>query len=203
MQIMEGSMKTHIFVDFWNFQLSINNVATSAYRVDWLKVSPWLIAQASKAVGRSLSFEGTHVYMSYSPHSQKDAALRDFATNVLNRFPGIQVSLVERKAQSAPICQNCHQSITICPHCGSKVLRTIEKGVDTAIVTDMVNYAWEGALEVAILVSSDRDFIPVVHMLSAKGYKVVNAHFPPMGMNLASECWASLDVTKGLADLSR
>lgn len=79
----------------------------------------------------------------------------------------------------------------------------VEKGVDTAIVTDMVKFAWEGSLEVAILVSSDRDFIPAVQMLTAKGYKIINAHFPPTGMNLAGTCWASIDIKKGLADLSR
>lgn len=94
-------MKTHIFIDFWNFQLGVNNVATSTYRADWQKISPWLISQASAAVGRSLIYEGTHVYMSYSPNSKKDASLKDFATNVLSRFPGMQVSLVECKAQSA------------------------------------------------------------------------------------------------------
>ena len=90
--------------------------------------------------------------MSYSPQSKKDAPLKDFATNVLSRFPGIQVSLVERKAQSAPTCPTCHKSIENCPHCGNPIARMVEKGVDTAIVTDMVKFAWEGALEAAILV---------------------------------------------------
>lgn len=196
-------MKTHIFIDFWNLQLSVISAATSSYRLDWKKISPWLIAQASNVVGRTLSFDGTHVYMSYSPNSKKDAGLRDFATNVLSRFPGVQVSLVERKAQTAPICPTCHQPITSCPHCGNALTRTVEKGVDTAIVTDMVKFAWEGALEAAILVSSDRDFIPAVQMLTAKGYKVINAHFPPTGMNLAGACWASIDVRKGLSELAR
>ncbi len=196
-------MKTHIFIDFWNFQLGINSVAPQNYRTDWRKISPWLVAQATSVVGRPLSFEGTHVYMSYSPNSVKDAPLKDFATSVLSRFPGVQVSLVERKAQSAPTCPTCHKPIPNCPHCSSPINRMVEKGVDTAIVTDMVKFAWENSMETAILVSSDRDFIPVVQMLTAKGYKVINAHFPPKGMNLASACWASIDIKKGLADLSR
>ena len=95
-------MKTHIFIDFWNFQLGVNSVATPTYRADWQKISPWLIAQASAAVGRSLIYEGTHVYMSYSPNSKKDAPLKDFATNVLSRFPGMQVCGVLSCRTSAP-----------------------------------------------------------------------------------------------------
>jgi uncharacterized LabA/DUF88 family protein len=34
-----------------------------------------------------------------------------------------------------------------------------EKGVDTRIVTDMMSLAWNGAYDVAVLVSADRDFI--------------------------------------------
>ena len=109
----EDFVKTHIFVDFWNFQLSINSVATSAYRVDWQKVSPWLVSEASKALKRPLVYEGTRVYISYSSSSKKDAALRDFANNVLSRFAGIQVSLVERKSRGAATCPTCHKPISV------------------------------------------------------------------------------------------
>lgn len=195
-------MKTRVFIDFWNFQLSINDI-DPAYRIDWRKVSPWLIGEASNIVGRSLSHEGTQVYMSYDPGNKKDSGLRDFALNVLGRFPGIQVSLLERKARNAPVCPSCHQPIENCPHCGKLMTRTIEKGVDTAIVTDMLKLAWEGALEAGILVSSDRDFIPAVEVLSTKGYKVINAHFPPQGMHLARACWASIGLKNGLAHFQR
>ena len=67
----------------------------------------------------------------------------------------------------------------------------------------MLKLAWEDALDVAILVSSDRDFIPAVELLTSKGYKVINAHFPPRGMHLARECWASVDLKKGLTILAR
>ena len=141
----EDTVKTHIFIDFWNFQLSINSLATSAYRVDWQKVSPWLVAESSKILGRSLVYEGTRVYISYSSTSKKDAALRDFAINVLSRFASIQVSLVHRKSLSAATCPTCHKPISFCPHCGLPIAGTIEKGVDTAIVTDMLKLASEDA----------------------------------------------------------
>ena len=46
---------------------------------------------------------------------------------------------------------------------------TEEKGVDTAIATDMMRLAWDSNYDVAVLVSSDRDFIPVVQSLETKG----------------------------------
>ena len=51
----------------------------------------------------------------------------------------------------------------------------MEKGVDTAIITDLLTLAWEGAYDVAILVSSDADLVSGVERLQAKGLKVGNA----------------------------
>ena len=50
---------------------------------------------------------------------------------------------------------------------------TEEKGVDTRMVTDMISFAWSDAYDVALLVSADRDFVPVAEFLQTKGIKVV------------------------------
>lgn len=79
----------------------------------------------------------------------------------------------------------------------------IEKGVDTSIVTDLLSLAWEGSWDIAVLLSSDRDFIPSVTRLQDKGFKIINAHFPPQGMDLARTCWAGLDLRAALPCLAR
>ena len=50
-----------------------------------------------------------------------------------------------------------------------------EKGVDTAIVTDLLSLAGEDAYGVAILLSSDADHIPAAEWIQARGRKVINA----------------------------
>ena len=69
-----------------------------------------------------------------------------------------------------------------------------EKGIDTAIVTDMIGLAWEDAYDVAILVSSDSDFIPAVEHVQRRGLKVIQAGFLNTGNALAAPCWASFDL---------
>ena len=80
---------------------------------------------------------------------------------------------------------------------------TVEKGIDTAIVTDMISLAWENAWDIAILVSSDRDLIPPVEFLTTRGRKVINAYFPPTGAHLARTCWASINLQPLLKELKR
>ena len=197
--------KVRVFVDFWNFQLSLNEVVPDGYRPDWIRVRDWLVKRAQDLVlpdhSQTLQFEGIHVYLSYNPKTTPGGKLHRWATTVLARFPGFDVTCLERKAKGPPTCPGCHQHIEDCPACGSKMIRTVEKGIDTAIVTEMITLAFEDAWHVAVLASSDRDFIPAVSYLGKKGHKVIHAGFPPKGMDLASTCWASIDVRQGLSEI--
>ena len=71
---------------------------------------------------------------------------------------------------------------------------TEEKGVDARIATDMIRLAWIGNYDVAVLASSDRDFIPVVEFLETRNIKVIHCTFPEQGMELARTCWGSIDI---------
>ena len=58
---------------------------------------------------------------------------------------------------------------------------TEEKGVDVRMATDMISLAWADNYDIAVLVSSDRDFVPVAEFLETRGIKVIHGAFPPMG----------------------
>jgi uncharacterized LabA/DUF88 family protein len=196
-------MRTRIFVDFWNLQLTINENTSPGYKLDWKRLSPLLINEAQNLLGQPLQFEGTNVYLSYNPNTPKGKGLHNWSVTVLDRLPGIRVIAKERKAKSPPMCPDCHHLINVCPHCGGRMARTVEKGIDTAIVTDMISLAWEKAWDVAVLVSSDHDYIPLVEFLNNKGLRVINAYFPPKGAHLARTCWASIDLRLHLSNLAR
>jgi len=132
-----------------------------------------------------------------------DVKLRDWATKFLDMVSGVTVVLKERVKKHPPVCQACHRPIGTCCHCGTPLSLTEEKGVDVAIATDMIKLAWEDAYDWAVLVSSDRDFIPAVEFLDGKGRKVLHAGFPPRGSELAAKCWGSLDLRSHLSLLER
>jgi uncharacterized LabA/DUF88 family protein len=196
-------MKLRIFLDFWNFQLTLNELAGKDYRADWKKLPLWILEQAKLLTDPTLILQETRVYLSFDPRKPEDKKLRDWANNTLDHFPGVHVIMVERGPKNPPTCPVCHKEIDPCPHCNSSMAGTIEKGVDTAIVTDLLSLAWESAWDVSVLVSSDRDFIPAVELLNRKDFRVINAHFPPKGMELARNCWASIDLRLAIRDISR
>lgn len=201
-----SKLRIRVFVDYWNFQLQLNEreahlqgLADFRFKIDWNALGPWLAVKACGVLSvdsTAHSYEGIGIYTSYNPGSKEGPGFKKWAMNWLNRQPGVEVSCRERKPRSLLKCPTCHKSIQACPHngCGKPLTGTIEKGVDTLIATDMVRLAWEDAYDVAVLASSDSDLVPAVEFLRLKGRKVIQAGFPPVGIDVATACWGSFDV---------
>ncbi len=205
--------RVRVFVDYWNLQLTLNERESSEthqpdarFQLDWRALPEWLAKQAAEAtkIG-SFIFEGVIVHASYDKNSGEGRKFNSWATTWLNRQPGVQVICHERRPRTQPKCTVCHQPITHCPRpeCGERIAGTIEKGVDTAIATDMIRLAWEDAYDIGVLASSDADLVPAVHFLDQKGKKIVQAGFPPKGVDLATACWASFDIFAKRAEIRR
>ena len=141
-------------------------------------------------------YEGTIIYTSANTKTAEGKKFAAWATNWLDRQAGIQVELFERHPKSHSKCNVCHKPISQCPHCKELLTGTVEKGVDTAIATDMIRLAWAGAYDVAILCSSDADLVPAVQFLETKGVKVIQGGFPPAGSHLGKACWGCVDLFK-------
>jgi len=60
--------RVRVFVDFWNFQLSANDVVGRSFRLDWSTLSRWLGVEAAALISgvaaSDLQFEGSTVYLS-------------------------------------------------------------------------------------------------------------------------------------------
>ena len=188
-------MRVRVFVDFWNFSLSLRGV-DDTFRTVWEPIGPAFAREAAKIVDPAdkATFEGLHVYGSYDPLAN-DGPFKNWFQNVLDKMPGVDAHLRQRqKLKSHPKCPSCKDKVETCPSCSSDMRGTQEKGVDTAIVTDMIKLAWVDAYDVAVIVSSDRDFVPVAEFLQTRGIKVIHAAFPPKGNELSQKCWGSFDV---------
>jgi uncharacterized LabA/DUF88 family protein len=57
------------------------------------------------------------------------------------------------------------------------------KGVDIALTKDMLMHAFFGNYEIAVLVSGDGDYVPVVEEIKRLGKRVVVAFFTDEGLN--------------------
>ena len=198
-------MNLRIFVDYWNFQLTWNERTGSA-RCDWPQLPGSLTRAATSLLASaglgSLTLQETRVYAGYE--AGREAALKNWLHNFLDRQPGFRVFTSERHWRAHPVhCRTCGMSPNVCPSCNSEFGRAAEKTSAARIVTDLIGLAWEGAYDVAVLVSSDKDFIPAVDYLQSKNIHVINATWHSRGHELAKICWASFELDNFTSALIR
>lgn len=206
-------MRVYVFIDYWNLQLTLNQkvserdkVPDPRVKIDWQRVGPVFVQEVNKIVnGTSPSYEGTQIYTSFNPSTDEGKKFKNWATTWLDRQPGINVQIRERKPKALPKCPVCHKDITHCPHtgCQKPIVATVEKGIDTLLVTDLVRLAISNSYDVAVLASSDADMVPAVEFVQTLGKKIIQAGFPPIGVDLATQCWASFDVMKIAKQIER
>ncbi len=199
-------LRARIFIDFWNFQLAWNRLSHQD-RCDWQRLPPALLGQArvvlqAAGVETELSLEETIVHASVDPLGE--ARLRGWLTNWLDHRPSFDVKIRDRRARRKDIhCRQCGTTTRHCPNCGEEYMGRPEKGVDAAVVTDLLSLAWQGAYDLAVLVTSDADYIPAVEHVQAKGLKVVNAGWRDRGHELQGACWGSFHIDAIQEELCR
>jgi uncharacterized LabA/DUF88 family protein len=188
-------MRVKIFIDFWNFQLSWNEYhqrrgIREIVRIPW---KPLLYETLVREVDPTGVYAGTHVYASYDPNNEADRALRRFL-HAMDGFPGYDVLVKERKPQSPIRCPNCREPISTCPHCGERIQRTVEKGVDTALATDLIRFGIDGHYDRAVLLAADADHVPAVEFLGQRMKQVTHAWFRGHAHELRNASWDHLLV---------
>jgi len=191
-------VRGRIFIDFWNFQLNWNG-RMDVRRCDWRALPGAIIGEAERLIAETgasepISLEETLLYASVDP-TGPEANLRKWLTTVVERMPSYRVKIRERRPQKRSIhCGSCGTDTASCPSCQEPFTHRPEKGVDTAIVTDLLSLAHQQSYDVALLVSSDADFIPAVEYLQSNGLKVINASWAGYGYDLKGKCWGSFDL---------
>lgn len=184
-----------VFVDFWNYELSMKALDPT-FLTDWFKLPQVIVQEVSQLLQMPAHYERCFVFGSYDSSSAKDAKLYSWATTKLSAVPGMNVRFLPRQQRTkGPQCTGPeHHEITNCPYCNASMLGTQEKGVDTQIVTEMLNKAYSNQCDTIVLVSADKDFVPAVEKLLNKGVKVIHARMSNYGYELTRKSWGNFDL---------
>jgi uncharacterized LabA/DUF88 family protein len=193
----EIPVKIMFFIDFWNYELTMKELDPH-FLTDWFLLPSVITQEVSKLFDAPVQYERCFIFGSYDLASLRDAKLWGWASNVLAKVPGVSVNFVQRQQRrNGPCCTGSkHHEIRACPECGASMLGTQEKGVDTQIAVEMLDMAFSGRCDAVVLVSADKDFIPVVDKLWLRNIKVIHAYFPNHGNELSGKCWGSFNLFK-------
>lgn len=204
---MADKQRVRIFVDFWNLQLNWNEYHHKAgqglMQIPWKELPSVLTAEVSK--GQPSRFTGAHVYAGVDQTNPKDAKLNKWFHHVLASYTGYIIEVRGRKPRRSIRCQEetCKTPITNCPACKGALKGTVEKGVDAAIITDLLTLAFDDNYDTAILISGDADHAPAVQYIQKKTDKqVVQAFFKDHGDELRNACWDHVFLDDLMAKLA-
>ena len=139
--------RSRVVVDYWNLQVTlndkeraVNNQPNYRFQINWRDFHSGVAGEAAKiAKLADFTYDGAIIYASHNPQSAP--SFRRWITTWLDRQPGIQVVLLARTPKMPPTCPTCHTLMDNSPNCGNKIVGTVEKGVDTALVTDTIRLA--------------------------------------------------------------
>jgi hypothetical protein len=192
---MADKSRVRIFVDFWNFQLNWNEYHSAAgsgkvIYIPWKELPSVLVAETSS--GQAAKFAGAHVYASIDPDNSRDRKLNQWLHHTLASYTGYSIDVRERRPRKTIRCQqeNCKAFVETCPVCKHPLKGTVEKGVDAAIITDLISMAFDDNYDVGILVSGDADHAPAVKYIQRKTDKqIIQAFFKAHGDELRNACW--------------
>jgi len=86
--------------------------------------------------------------------------------------------------------------------CKKRLRRTVEKGIDAAIITEMVEMGFDGVYDIAVLASNDADLAQATTFIQNRiGKHIYNLWFPGKGDTLRNACWYYLPMPRLLSDL--
>jgi uncharacterized LabA/DUF88 family protein len=197
--------RVRIFIDFWNFQLGWNqyherkgNLKEDS-RIPWDQVLPKVLVGRANPGGR---YAGTHVYASTDPNNPSDAGLNRFL-HAMDGFDGYNVTNKERRSVAVGLrCGGCKSVTNKCANCGNPLKRTVEKGIDTALLTDLIRSTIDNTYDQAILITEDSDFVPAINFIQERwGKQIVHAYFRGKSDELRNACWKHIFIDDMMSDL--
>ena len=190
-----------LFVDYWNFMNTLKHEARvrgETASVDWVGFNRWLAEQASQLLDSGyIEFARVHFFTSYNPDTISGSHQKAFFRGDLRKqdeHHSVWVNAQGRQ-RNPPNCPRCHEEIGECPNCGTDMRGYEEKGVDVALAVRMMGEMHEGRLGAAVLISADRDFIPLVREIRRYGVIALHAGFPSGGGAVRDRCDAAIDVS--------
>jgi uncharacterized LabA/DUF88 family protein len=193
--IQSGQRRIKIFVDFWNVVINARNLCKD-FDVDvhWDKIIGHLIQETRQGHFDETNGELAGCYI-FGSKSQSNPEEFKFVKRVLDRYgsqSGLFFSFVDRVSK---------QTAAKCSACGESVKINSESGVDVLLTVEMIKHALMREHEYLALVSSDRDFIPLLSFLKDQGQRVLHVAAGNTDREMRAVTWAQVELLENYPHL--
>lgn len=186
--IQTGSRRLKIFVDFWNVVISARQ-QTKKFEIEvkWNVLADQMVSETRQDYHDETpgTLAGCYIFGSYSRSDPKQNEFIDRTLDGYGSLPGLFFSFSERvKKETSLKCSKCG-------HLNSQIA---ESGVDVILTVEMIKHAAMREHEYLALISSDRDFIPLLSYLKDQGQRVLHGATEEPNREMRSLTWKQIDL---------
>lgn len=195
--IQPSQRRLKIFVDFWNVIISARN-QSSKFELNfrWDRLADDLLTATRVSIFDEsvASLAGCYIFGSYS---KSNANENDFVKKTLDQYgssPGLYFDFKERVKK---------ETLIKCRTCGDHVSQSSEAGVDVLLTVEMIKHAAMREHDYLALVSSDRDFVPLLSFLKDQGQRVLHVSTGVAQREMRSLSWTQVELENYYPSLCR
>jgi uncharacterized LabA/DUF88 family protein len=186
--IQSGPRRIKLFVDFWNVVINARSQCKKYdVHVHWDKLVDHLVAQTRQGYHDKTTGELAGCYI-FGSRSQSNPQESNFVKQTLDLY-GSKSGLFFTFAERVP-----KQTATMCSKCGEQVRMNSESGIDVMLAVEMIKHAGMREHEYLALVSSDRDFIPLLSFLGDQGQRVLHVAAGAPDREMRSITWEQVNL---------
>jgi uncharacterized LabA/DUF88 family protein len=186
--IQSGQRRIKLFVDFWNVVINARNQCKNFdVHVRWDRLVDHLIHQTRQGYYDKTTGElaGCYIFGSKSQSNPQESKFVKQTLDLYGSLPGLFFNFAERVPK---------QTAVMCSNCGEQVRTNSESGIDVVLAVEMIKHAAMREHEYLALVSSDRDFIPLLSFLRDQGQRVLHVAAGTPDREMRSITWAQVNL---------
>jgi len=188
--IQSGQRRIKIFVDFWNVVINARGQCKDFdVNVHWDRLVNNLVHETQQGYLDETTGELAGCYI-FGSKAQSNAQQSAFVKQVLDRY-GSQSGLFFNFGERVP-----KQTTAKCLKCDEPVKVNSESGVDVLLTVEMIKHAIMREHEYLALVSSDRDFIPLLSFLKDQGQRVLHVAAGTPEREMRAITWAQVELVE-------
>lgn len=177
-----------VFVDFWNVVINARQQSKKFdVEVRWDVLVDLILQESIQGYSGTTNGDlaGCYIFGSYN---RSDPRSKSFVEKTLDHYGicnGIFFDFKEliKKETSAK-----------CPKCDVLVPQNSESGIDVLLTIEMIKHASMREHEYLALVSSDRDYIPLLSYLRDQGHRVIHIATNEPHREMRSLTWAQIEL---------
>jgi uncharacterized LabA/DUF88 family protein len=189
-------MRVKIFVDFWNVVINVRKATKFPVSIRWNTLAEIIIREARDRFDDQSypQIAGCFIFGSWSRSNSDQNKFVEATLDEYGPMAGLFLEFTERVSK---------ETSSKCDKCGNTIKTSSEVGVDILMTVEAIKHASMREHEYIAIVSSDRDFLPLLAYLKDQGQRVIHVASGEAHREMRSATWKQIKISGFIHEICR